>query len=171
MKNVILVCAALLASFVCADMPDTPTVLPVIDCVNIDVSGVATVATISATSATLTSSSITTATVNTAVMTKERVVVASTSVTNTQPVTLSSSYNVLTPYGNTATYSNTPVFANAVDGQLYYIVCGTPLNTNVLRIADAGVMHLTADWVADIDDALILLGRGTNYVELGRNAN
>lgn len=151
-----------------ADMANTATVLPYIDAETLNVSGVATVATLVATSG-----SIPTVAATTSVTTPKTILTASSqNVTNGQVVTLTGSYNVLTGIGQANAFTNTVTLAPAVDGT-YAIIAINSASSNLIAIADSGraVLNGAIEMVGASNTTLSLIGRSTNWVELGRSVN
>lgn len=94
-------------------------------------------------------------------------------VTNGQAVTITGSNYDLTAVGSGDGFTNTITLANATAAHagLLVVLKVNAASSNLVGIADSAPMKLTAAWVGNDDDSLMLISDGTNWCELGRNAN
>jgi len=91
--------------------------------------------------------------------------------TNAATVTVADGVYLVTPGGGPADGTNTVTLANATtsgDQVTFIIAAGA---TNLLAIADSGIVKLSAAFLGGDDDVLSLIAVGTNWVEQSRSAN
>lgn len=92
---------------------------------------------------------------------------ASQSITNGQAVSIGG-FNTLNGIGQASGYTNTVTLANAADGSIAVLTFG---GSNVVAIADSGVAKLSSAFTSSEYDILVLIGVGTNWLEVSRSAN
>ena len=92
---------------------------------------------------------------------------ASQNVTNAQVVTIGG-FNVLNGVGQANGSTNTITLANAVDGRIAVLTFG---GSNLVAIADSGTAKLSQAFQSTADDTLVLIGVGTNWLEVSRSVN
>ena len=92
-------------------------------------------------------------------------------VTNAQVLTIAKSVYVITPTGGANDTTNTVTIANATASGQYVELHVAAGATNLLGLANSGNLNLTAAWVGDETDNIILRSISTNWYEIGRSDN
>jgi hypothetical protein len=92
------------------------------------------------------------------------------SVTNGQAVTLSYARYILTGVGGANDTTNTITLANATDKARVTLIVSAA-STNLITIADSAPAALSAAWLGDNLDAIVLEGVGTNWVQTSGSNN
>lgn len=96
---------------------------------------------------------------------------AAMQVTNGQAITVTKGVYVLEGTGQTDNFTNTVTLANAGTPGLEVTLIVKSDSSNLITIADSGIMALSGAWVGDNDDVLRLYSVGTNWVETGEVNN
>ena len=96
--------------------------------------------------------------------------ITSLNVTNGQEVTVASGWYVLNGIGGADDSTNTITLANATAGQKVILIVNSA-STNLITIADSGIMALSSAWLGDNNDNITLFGVSTNWVEIGQVDN
>jgi len=91
-------------------------------------------------------------------------------VTNGQVVTVAAGIYNLNGIGGADDSTNTITIANATAGVKTLLLVNAA-SSNLITIADSGIMALSGAWLGDNNDNLTLLGVSTNWVEIGQVDN
>jgi hypothetical protein len=93
-----------------------------------------------------------------------------TSLTNGAVLSATDSVYVISGINGANDTTNTITIANAVDGQLLTLIVSAS-SSNLITIADSGIMSLSGAWLGDNNDVISLIGVSTNWVEASASDN